>query len=302
MVRYKMWLGGLLLVGAGLLFLYAQASGGLTLKHIHGLSFSADGARLIIPRHDGLAVYNRETGWSLASGPQHDYMGFTATRDALYSSGHPAAGSPLQNPLGLIKSTDGGQTWHSLGLTGEADFHLLAASYQTKAIYVFSPDTNSRMPQPGLYYTTDDGQHWQRAQASGLRGRMHSLAAHPTQAQVVFVGTTDGLFGSRDHGEHFRPLLRGTQVLALAFTLGGDHLWVSSFDSAPALKRLAWQSGQTEGLSLPRLDDDAVSYMAQNPAAPHSWAMATFKRDVYVSSDNGKTWTQIAKRGAPLSP
>jgi photosystem II stability/assembly factor-like uncharacterized protein len=298
MIRYKLWLSGLLLVVAVVLFIYDHAGGGLTLKHIHGLSFSAHGTRLIIPRHDGLAVYSPETGWSLAPGPQHDYMGFTVTRDALYSSGHPAPGSSLPNPFGLIKSTDGGQTWQPLGLAGEADFHLLAAGYQTNAIYVFSPGTNSRMPQPGLYRTADDGQHWQRAEASGLGGQIHSLAVHPTQAQVVAVGTTDGLFLSRDRGERFQPVLRGTQVLALSFTLDGEHLWVSRFESTPALQRLAWQTGQTETLSLPPLHNDAVSYMAQNPANPHTWAIATFQRDVYLSSDNGKAWTQIAEQGA----
>lgn len=300
MIRYKLLLGCLLLLGSAVLLFYAQASGDLTLKHIHGLSFSADGTRLLIPRHDGLAVYQRADGWSLAPGPPHDYMGFAATHDTFYSSGHPASGSSLPNPLGLLKSTDGGQTWQPLGLAGEADFHLLAASYQTNAIYVFSSAANSRMPQPGLYATTDDGQHWQRAEASGLSGRMHSLAVHPTQGETVAVGTTDGLFLSRDAGESFQPVRRETQVLALTFTRDGEHLWVSSFAGTPALTRLEWQTEQTEALSLPPLEQDAVSYMAQNPVNPHEWAIATFKRDVYLSADNGETWKQIADQGTTL--
>src|SRR3546814_19465798 len=46
--------------------------------------------------------------------PEHDYMGFATTREAFYSSGHPAAGSNLINPFGLIKSTDAGKTWRQL--------------------------------------------------------------------------------------------------------------------------------------------------------------------------------------------
>ena len=50
----------------------------ITLHHVHGLAYSGDGKRIMIPSHHGLAIY--ENGkWSKAPGPQHDYMGFSAT-------------------------------------------------------------------------------------------------------------------------------------------------------------------------------------------------------------------------------
>jgi hypothetical protein len=39
---------------------------------------------------------------------------------------------------------------------------------------------------------------------------------------------------------------------------------------------------------------DAVAYIAQNPAKKNECAIATFTRDVYLSSDAGRTWKQIA--------
>ena len=78
-------------------------------------------------------------------GPQHDYMGFSATANRLYSSGHPAPGSGLVNPFGLIRSKDGGRTWDKLGLEGETDFHLLATAWNANAIYVWNPAPSSRM-------------------------------------------------------------------------------------------------------------------------------------------------------------
>src|SRR3981189_2219891 len=100
-------------VAALIALLAAPARAEVTLVHVHGLAFSADGKRLMIPSHFGLAVY--ENGkWSKAPGPQHDYMGFSATASHIYSSGHPAPGSGLVNPFGLLRSRDGGKTWDQL--------------------------------------------------------------------------------------------------------------------------------------------------------------------------------------------
>lgn len=50
-------------------------------------------------------------------------------------------------------------------------------------------------------------------------------------------------------------------------------------------------------MPLPALTDDAVAYIAQNPARRLEYALATFERGVYLSRDGGKTWSQIAARG-----
>jgi hypothetical protein len=273
-------------------------AGALTLQHIHGLSYSADGTQLYIPMHHGLAIYSNGQ-WSQAPGPVHDYMGFTVTREYFYSSGHPAPGSSLKNPFGLIRSKDQGKTWEHLGLTGESDFHLMAASYQTNTVYVFNPAPNSRMPSAGLYYTTDAGKQWRPAKAAGLVGSPASLAVHPSQDNVVAVGTRSGVYLSQDHGATFQALANASQVLAVSFASDGQQLWFSSYDGTPALTRVQWQSGQKDQVSLPPLDQDTVMYIVQNPVKAQEWAIATYKRDVYLSHNAGQTWTQIAHQGVP---
>src|SRR5205085_8716840 len=148
------------------------------LTHVHGLAYSADGKRLMIPSHHGLAIY--ENGkWTKAPGAQHDYMGFSATAKNIYSSGHPAPGSGLVNPFGVLRSDDAGKTWKKLGLEGESDFHVMATSWNTNAVYVWNPAPNSRMKQAGLHYTLNDGFAWTRASARGLAGDPYALAVHP---------------------------------------------------------------------------------------------------------------------------
>ena len=290
-----------LTLGSGITSAPAIAVEPVALTHIHGLSYSADGKRLMIPSHHGLAVY--ETGdkgrWSKADGPAHDYMGFSATRDALYSSGHPAPGSGLVNPFGLIKSQDGGKSWHKLGLEGESDFHLLATSYGTNAVYVTNHGRNSRMNQPGLYYTENDGLKWTRAATSGLAGEIKSLAVHPNDARIVAAGTDNGLYLSRDAGETFSQRVSGRQVLGIGFESDGRHILFSSYAGKAALGRIGMAPGASvQDIPIPAMSEDAIAYIAHNPSRSAEIAIASFKRSVYLSKDEGRTWKPIAQNGA----
>jgi hypothetical protein len=274
----------------------AAAQAGVTLTHVHGLAYSPDGKRLMIPSHHGLAVY--ENGkWSKAPGPAHDYMGFAATAKNLYSSGHPAPGSGLVNPFGLIRSRDGGKTWDKLGLEGETDFHLLGASWNTNAIYVWNPAPSSRIKAPGLHYTVNDGFGWKRPAAHGLSGEPHAIAVHPDTASTVAVATTEGLFLSRDAGERFTRIASDGQGLSVFFDLQGKDLWYGSFDGRARLARMPLGSPHPVHVSLPPLNEDAVAYITQNPARRLEYAIATFKRSVYLSKDGGQSWSRIADHG-----
>lgn len=277
----------------------AQSAGAVTLTHVHGLAYSADGKQLMVPSHHGLAVY-RDGKWSKAPGPMHDYMGFAATRSRHYSSGHPAPGSGLVNPFGLIRSADGGKSWEKLSLEGESDFHLLAASWNTNALYVWNHERNSRMPAPGLYYTLNNGFMWPRAAAKGLSGTPRAIAVHPADAKIVAIATSTGIYLSRNSGDSFEPVAREAQGLAVFFDLDGKHLWHSIHDGTPRLARAALQGGANTAVTLPPLAKDAVAYVAQNPAATGEYAIATFERSVYITRDSGREWRQIARDGRGL--
>lgn len=286
-----------LLAFAAVLVSVGVAQAAVTLTHVHGLAYSADGKRLMIPSHHGLAVYEKGK-WSKAPGPQHDYMGFSATAKNLYSSGHPAPGSGMVNPFGLIRSKDGGKTWDKLGLEGETDFHVLATSWNTNAIYVWNPAPSSRMKKPGLHYTLNDGFAWKPAAAAGIEGDPHALAVHPDDAATVALATSAGVYLSRDSGEGFHAVVEGNQGLAVFFDLDGKHLWYGAFDGQPRLARVALANGKAAPVKLPALTEDAVAYIAQNPASRNEYAIATFGRSVYVSKDGARSWSRIAERGS----
>lgn len=288
----------LLIVAGFTATLGAPASAEPILHHVHGLAFTPDGGALVVPAHIGLAVY-RDGRWSSASGPAHDFMGFSVAKNAIYTSGHPAPGSPLRNPLGLIKSTDGGKTWQQLSLYGEADFHDIAVGYQTNVVYVISGWANSQMPQPGIYYTRDEGKTWKGSELGGISSPINSIAVHPGDAATVALGTMSGPYLSRDFGQRFRRVGPGKAVTAVFFELDGKHLLFASED-ASALVRVALDGGSNQNLKLPALASDFVAYIARSPADRKELAIATRKRHVFISKDAGKTWKQIAKNGEGL--
>lgn len=278
----------------------AAAAGALRaepiIHHAHGLAFTADGKALVVPAHIGLAVY-RDGRWSRAPGPVHDYMGFSAAQGAIYSSGHPAPGSSLRNPLGLVKSSDGGATWQTLALSGEADFHVMASSWRGNAVYVVNAAPNSRMPQPGLYHTRDEGKTWTRGEATGVDSQILALAVHPTDAATIGIGTLrGGAMLSRDAGKTFRPLGALESVTAVFFEHGGKALLYAEAGAA-ALVRRPLDRDLNERVKLPALGKDLVAFIAQNPADPKELAVVTRNRNVFLSRDAGASWRQIAREG-----
>ncbi|WP_134752445.1 F510_1955 family glycosylhydrolase [Paenibacillus athensensis] len=264
-----------------------------TFMHLHGLGYSADGKRLMIPVHSGLKVY-ANGAWSDAPGEKHDYMGFSAVDNGFYSSGHPAPGSKYKNPLGLVKSTDDGKTIAVLTLEGEVDLHGMAAGYRSHILYVVNPQPNSKMNQAGLFYSKDEGKTWTSSPAAGLQGQMTTIAVHPDKESIVAIGTTAGAYLSKDHGQTFTALVSGRPISAITFMNSGD-VWVAGTGPDASLVKINTESTVSVTLKLPTKDE--ITYVAQNPANPNELAIATEQKDVYLSTDSGATWTQIADKG-----
>ena len=287
--------GRLVLVGMVVALTAAPASAKPILHHVHGLAFTPDGRALLVPAHIGLAVY-RNGRWSSAPGPAHDFMGFSVAKNAIYTSGHPAPGSPLRNPFGLMKSLDGGKTWKQLSLYGEADFHDIAAGYRTNVVYVISSGANSQMPEAGFYYTRNEGETWKRSELGGIISPITGIAAHPDDPRTVAASTFGGLYLSRDFGKRFRRIGPARAVTAVSFDPDAKHLLFASEDVS-ALARITLDGQSDQSLKLPALASDVVTYIAQNPANRKEIAIASRMRTVFLSEDAGKNWKQIVRGG-----
>ncbi|MEP6984353.1 MAG: F510_1955 family glycosylhydrolase [Chloroflexota bacterium] len=259
--------------------------------HMHGMGFSSDGGQLFVTAHDGFRVY--ENGhWLVPNLPINDYMGYSPTNSGFYSSGHPGSASNQINPLGLVKSTDGGQTITALGFVGESDFHLMGVGYETHAIFVLNPEANAIL-NVGLSYSIDDGKTWHPRQAGGVTSNIIQIAVHPTQENIVALATEGGLFLSTDYGQKFSHISNTIPVTSASFAATGDRLLFAYQN----LYANDLTTGKIDTLQSPTITgSDAISYITVNPVSG-AIAIATLNKDIYMSNDQTQTWKQIAQRG-----
>lgn len=269
-------------------------------QHLHGLAIPAWGEGTVyVSTHEGLIAIDGDE-WSFASEELHDFMGFSAhptEAGVLFSSGHPAPGSDLPNPIGLMTSTDSGATWEVVALSGELDFHAMSVGAEG-SIYGFNGSGEA-----GIYTSFDGGATWNRPDAAAIMetGGVYSLAADPVDPQTVWAGTPTGLFRSGDGGTTWEQVYEGTAVTAVTVAPSGERVTaygaegvglIASDDGGQTWNETGWILDNTE---------DAVGHLAVDPANPATLWAGTYNADLYRSTDGGTTWEAEATAGKPAS-
>jgi hypothetical protein len=238
-------------------------------EHIHGLG-AAEGT-LYVATHNGLFRVPRGSRKpELVGNTRKDVMGFSViSADRFVGSGHPGPGEDLPPNLGLIESRDGGKTWKSLSLSGEADFHVLRSAGEI--VYGFDG-------AQGFTVSPNGGRTWRKRQTPAA---MFDLAVDPQDRDRLVAATEAGLFASSNGGKAWRPV---NQQLAglLAWPERGTLFLVD-------------QTGQ-----LQRSSDGGRSFAPAGSVGGQPAAFTAQRGDLYVglsdstvrrSTDGGASWT-----------
>lgn len=248
------------------------AAGSLPSSHVHGLAVDPESGQVLLATHEGLFDVTDQPGTRI--GDVNDLMGFSPTQDpgVFYASGHPGPGSKMPNPMGLIRSSDGGQTWEQLSRQGESDFHALTTT------------KTGILGYDGTLRATTDGKTWTPVDVDFAPA---VLAGHPN-SDTVLATTTGGLQRSTDAGKTWSlttdtPLIQFAAFAspAEAFGVEPDGTVHLSLDGGAT-----WaQAGKIDGTV------QAIAAAKGPDGKPGIWAATT--EEIVVSSDGGATF-QVA--------
>lgn len=245
--------------------------------HVHGLGIDPSDGALFIATHTGLFRVGADERQAVRVEDRfQDTMGFSIVGpNRFLGSGHPDAREQALPPLlGLIESTDAGQTWQSISLSGEADFHVLRSAGARVYGYDASNDR--------LLASADRGRRWTELDKPGP---IVDLAPDPSDRRrlvATAAGALDqGMYESRDAGKSWERLNSAIGLLAWPasnrlYLVDDRGRVLTSTDGGRTLRERGEIGGQPAALLGQEADE---LYVALHDG--------TIKR----SSDGGASWT-----------
>ena len=254
-------------------------------QHIHGLGIEpADRIILYIATHGDFYHSHDGNPPFKVDIVRADYMAFNAPPSAgipLYASGHPSTGGNT----GLIRSTDGGQSWESVAkvLEPPVDFHAMTVSKSDPNV-IIGFDSGGR----GLFKTVDSGKTWETLQYPDY---ISALAISPNDSQIVFAGTGKGIFQSNDGAKSWIQLdeYKGITILAMSFDENGVLYASNQF----GLSRSSDLGGTWEKINKPDLTITSIAVDSQNKIIYIAGYSSQGFQEVYRSLDDGASWQII---------
>ena len=239
--------------------------------HVHALGLDPTSSSLFIATHTGLFRLppDRERPQRVGDGYQ-DTMGFTVVGPDLFlASGHPDARDDLPPLLGLLESRDTGETWESVSLLGEVDFHAL----RVRGGEIVGYDATSGR----ILISQDGGRTWSERRPPE---RLDDLVVHPSSAGVLVASGERRVLVSRNRGTTWTERKRAGGLLAwprrdrLYLVDKTGRLWISPDEGA------RWQRR---------------GHIGGGPAAllavgAHTLYVATHDGAIKRSTDGGANW------------
>ncbi|WP_080835059.1 hypothetical protein [Cohnella massiliensis] len=134
----------------------------------------------------------------------------------------------------------------------------------------------------------------------GMIACSNKLAEGPNSNTETTFMHLHGLGYSADGKRLFIPVHNGLKVYADGVWSDApgekhDYMGFSAADSDVSLSKINTQNNVPERIKTPT--KDKITYIAQNPANSTELAIATEQKDVYLSTNSGAAWTQIADNG-----
>jgi hypothetical protein len=225
--------------------------------HAHGLGVDPGDGTLYAATHYGLLRIGQDGELTRVANRYQDTMGFEVIGPGRFlASGHPDFREDNPPLLGLIESTDGGQTWTPLSLRGEADFHAIRLVHDR----IYAYDSTSE-----TFMVSDQGRDWDRRS----KLVMLDFAVSPQDPDLVVATTEAGLRRSSDGGRSWTAVSQAPQLAVLAWNDTDELLGVAvdgavhaSADGGSTWSGRGDVGGEPEAMTLADVDGQSVLFVA----------------------------------------
>ncbi|MBC8023160.1 MAG: exo-alpha-sialidase, partial [Burkholderiales bacterium] len=121
-------------------------------------------------------------------------------------------------PNGVLKSSDGGETWAATGLTGSGITALTVDPRNSRTLYAATGDSWWSKTATGLFKSVDGGDSWARIdnRLVAPSSAVSAVVVDPRDSNNVYVATRrDGISRSTDGGATWAPFSSGLQSLVI---------------------------------------------------------------------------------------
>jgi photosystem II stability/assembly factor-like uncharacterized protein len=218
-------------------------------------------------------------------------------------------------PGTLIESKDGGKSWQYLGDVGSI-LGSTTSSVGFVNVIVFAPSDSSiayggvsidycalghEMPYctddyPGaIIVSHDGGTTWQRvADRQAQKGPVIDLAVDPTNPQIVYAATANGLYKTVDGGTSWTLLggLPGKTVRAVAVSPTDPQYVLVGIEAVGIY--ISADGGRTWRAGVAGLEaNGSLHDIVFDPTNPQVVYASDYRSGVYRSTNGGRTWQQI---------
>ena len=241
----------------------AASAADVGVEHVHGLGVDPADGTLYAATHFGLFRLPEQGEAERVADRYQDTMGFTVIGDGTFlGSGHPdfQKDPELATRLGLIRSANAGESWETVSLGGEADFHVLRARHGN--VYAWEAGTGR------LMVSLDDGESWETRSALQIR----DFVVDPASPEVLLATTDRGPLRSQDGGRTWRQIPGAPMLAVLAWSdsgtlagVGPDGRVHSSTDAGLRWTARGTVDGAPEAMLLASEDGQETIYVAVSP-------------------------------------
>ena len=203
--------------------------------------------------------------------------------------------------VGVFQTRDAGQSWteRMRGMT-EISF-IVALAVDPSRPHILYAGTSG-----GVYRSVDGADHWTKvnnglvpddAKLASMALGVNRLLIDPAEPDVVYAGTTQGVFKTLNKGEAWARLATGLGELYVSSLVlepgNGQQLYMGTSKGIFQSR----DGGQTWSATNDGLDNRNIRAIAMDPHDSRVLYVGTNGSGLFRSQDGGESWTHI-----PLTP